>query len=385
MRIGLVNFHRAYNCGAMLQAWALKTVIASLGHSVTFPSCNHVGMVARFRHHRLLRSFRRPWLTVADLCAKLWNDVTSIGVEDLKRWKYNSFRRKYLPEVKTTLTELRRHYDALVFGSDQIWNIKRSVSRDVDESGYFLAESVASDIPKIGYAVSIGEEGVSGEENARIIGAARRMDKLSMREEEACVGLLAKDGSSAEWVLDPTLLLTSREYNMIATPRRIVSEKYIVVYVAAVKSPFVDAVVSSVRKKSGLRVIELLVYQYGLVGVGADEKIAFGPSDFLALIRDSEAVVSVSFHGTAFAIIYEKPFVSVLDGDWTIESRQAALLRRLECPERMVIENRTDTDIIAQLSTPIGEIVRCRLDAMRVDSKEWLEKALACAETKSNG
>lgn len=379
MRIAILTFHRAYNCGAMLQAWALRHVLQTMGHVVSFPACNHVGRFPRFffwnRLH-LSHGFSRPWRVAYDLLRLLRSEIMSLGVEDYKRHKYNTFRRRNLPEVRTDVQHLQDHYDMLVFGSDQIWNIKRSRDQKIDESGYFLAETITESIPKVGYAVSIGEEGTSNEENLRTVNAARRMNALSMREEGACVNLFTKDGSPAKWVLDPTLLLKRSDYDKIATKRRLLKEKYIVVYNASGRQKFLNEVAAEIRRRSNLRVISLLVYQYGLVYVNKDEKIAFGPADFLAWIRDAEAVVAISFHGTAFSLIYHKPFISILDKDRGIESRQAAILKRLGCSERMVIQGKSNGDFVSQLFIPVKESVYERLESLKVDSRRWLEGAV---------
>ncbi len=358
-----------------------------MGHAVTFPACNHVGKIPRFFYwHKLhfRRSFRRPWLMAIDLLQQLKPELMSIGVEDFKRLKFNHFRRHFLPEIQTDAAHLQNHYDVLVFGSDQIWNIKRSRNQLVDESGYFLGEAVSSGLPKIGYAVSIGEEGTTADENRRIRNAARQMDFLSMREDGACAGLYTRRGVLANWVLDPTLLLRSEDYRIIANPSHMLREKYIVVYHASgrERQPFLDEIVADVRRSTNWKVITLMMYQYGLMGIREDDRTAFGPSDFLAWIRDAEAVISVSFHGTAFSIIYNKPFISILGNDRGIESRQASLLKRLGCEERMVIQRKSDVDVVEQLTTPISATVNLRLDSLREKSRKWLEHAVNGVKAK---
>ena len=49
MKIAILTFHRAYNCGAMLQAWALRTVLERMGHTIEFPILNHVGETKRWK------------------------------------------------------------------------------------------------------------------------------------------------------------------------------------------------------------------------------------------------------------------------------------------------------------------------------------------------
>ena len=332
MRIGIITFHRAFNCGAMLQAWALKMVIEKHGDSVKFPGCNHVGLVRRWRFSRLdFSSVRIFFKTIARMILV----CLTFPSEDLRRFKYNKFRRRFLQEADVSPEGFDKHFDVLVWGSDQIWNLKRSHEEKWNDTPMFLAENVAKDLPKISYAASIGEEPVSNIEREAIVRAASRMDALSMREEAACSGLTDRFGRQAIHVADPTLLLAKEEYDSVAYKGRLVNGDYILFY-AMQPISYVKEIARIAESALGIPCIILYAYQYGRTRLGRNERTVFGPSEFVAYIRDAKAVISLSFHGTAFALIYRKPFISLRDAIDVVESRQYSLLKRIGCPERLV-------------------------------------------------
>ena len=84
MRIAILTFHRAYNCGAMLQAWALKTVLERMGHVVEFPICNHVGETRRWLYDWVNKEKHGIQL-IRSLLGRTFVNGMSIPAEDILR------------------------------------------------------------------------------------------------------------------------------------------------------------------------------------------------------------------------------------------------------------------------------------------------------------
>ena len=104
MRIGILTFHRAYNCGAMLQAWALKTVLERMGHQVEFPICNHVGETPRWRFCEWQNREKKGLQWIRSVVGRAYVNLRSIPYhlgsipcEGVLRDRYKSFRREFLP------------------------------------------------------------------------------------------------------------------------------------------------------------------------------------------------------------------------------------------------------------------------------------------------
>ena len=111
MRIAILTYHRAYNCGAMLQAWALKTVLERMGHTVEFPICNHVGEYSRWMNviPRNVSLVKKAY--VLGLSPMIY--AGSFGVASKSISGFVKFREKYLPERVTSPKELDKYYDLL--------------------------------------------------------------------------------------------------------------------------------------------------------------------------------------------------------------------------------------------------------------------------------
>ena len=149
MRIAIITFHRAYNCGAMLQAWALKTVLERMGHKVEFPICNHVGEDKRWKYEWINRD-KRGMQVFRSLVGRFMLNALSIPCEDILRMRYRHFRKMHLPERVCSPDNFDKHYDLVVVGSDQVWSAKHSKS----DAPLFLAENHSACVRKIAYAAS---------------------------------------------------------------------------------------------------------------------------------------------------------------------------------------------------------------------------------------
>lgn len=373
MKIGIVTFHKAYNCGAMLQAYALMQAVRSLGYEVYFPSCNSVGLVGRWRSvgccgSGLMSIARRVyrWLRL---------NISSIGFEEVKRFRYWWFRRKYLPELVISVDQIGKGFDGLIFGSDQIWNLCRTKDSGVDDSAYFLAENISEDIPKIGYAVSIGDG--TCKERERVALAIHRMKAVSFREpfKKEMFGC-CEDNSRFATVLDPTLLIDSENYKKMIAGKRSMTGDYILIYNATWETKCVRDVAINIEEKLSVPCVKLMGYGFGIFDLQRRERIAFGPINFLELINNAKAVVANSFHGTVFAIIFNKPFLSLVESRGA-NSRQENLLEELGLEDRLVVGCVQEAEL-ELLTKPLPETVFKRLGELRQESMEWLKRSL-CA------
>ena len=152
MRIAILTFHRAYNCGAMLQAWALKTVLERMGHKVEFPICNHVGEEARWKYGWVNRD-KRGIQFLRSLLGRFLLNALSVPCEDILRMRYRHFRKVHLPERVCSPGSFSKYYDLVVVGSDQVWSVKHAMS----EAPLFFAENIPACVRKIVYAASYGD------------------------------------------------------------------------------------------------------------------------------------------------------------------------------------------------------------------------------------
>lgn len=373
MRIAILTFHRAYNCGAMLQAWALWTVLTRMGHTVEFPVCNRVGELPRFERPRALRQGLLLW--VRSVLYRTLRNLFSLGFADIQRARYRRFRTSFLPERVCSPKEFSAFYDCVIVGSDQVWNpMLTGRWRDV-----FLGEDIPCAMPMIAYAASYGDKPLPPDELSRVVRAVReRFVAVSVREATASRQLGEAGCAFAHVVADPTLLLMAQDYEAIRAPFRI-RGKTLYAYVLGVSDVLVHHI-QALARRLGVRPIITPVYPFTKFGVCRGLTYGVSPDRMVAYVAQADYTVVASFHGTVFSILFRKPFLSWRsEEDARHPSRPKLLLDSLGLGERLVTQahNTTLDEQVALLEAPIPEEVYAeRLPALRRKSMEFLNSAL---------
>lgn len=212
--------------------------------------------------------------------------------------------------IKTTrkyngINELRHNppkADFFINGSDQVFGLRGQF--DQERMIQFGAES----IKRYSYAASLGEYDWNDDEKKRFSKLLHGFNKISVREKYAKEYIESFCDIKCETNIDPVFLLDREEWDNLAA-ERLVKEDYILCYPLLGNSNL-QVVLDELKKKTGLKIVSVQVLP--LKRVKAD--VYFfdaGPKEFLSLIKYSTMVVTTSFHGTAFSLIYEKPFVTL--------------------------------------------------------------------------
>ena len=244
--------------------------------------------------------------------------------------------------------------DAVICGSDQIWTKQ-------DPPYYAAFETTAR---RIAYAPSIGNETFPPEMHPTICEWIKKFDFLSAREAYLAEYLHAIFGVPVPPVtLDPTLLLTSEDYRELM-PSKASDQPFVFVY--AVLND--DHMVALAEELAGRMNCRLIVLREMLrTDVRQKQDAEASPEKFLWYIRHAACVLTNSFHGTVFSLLFHTPFYGVYPegGNTRIEN----LLEIAGLPERHVTEQLADTPI----SWPE---VDARLEKAREPSLEFLFRSL---------
>lgn len=361
MRIAIITFHRAYNCGAMLQAWALKTVLERMGHNVFFPFGDYNRVVPRYPVRSPLADRCRSGSRFKRLRSLLYRLVlTAIGKKSgvTAGVYYEEFRRQFLPEISCDVQDWKNYFDAVVLGSDQVLNPNIQ-----NWTSYFLCTGIPEGIRKIAYAASIGEKPLPSKVEAEILNALASFSAVSVREP-------FKDFPV---VLDPSLLLTSNDYNTIAKTlcRR---REYIYLY-SVETSPFEIAVARQIAERLDLELV--ITPLHGTFHHKKERGISnrISPSYMVGHIKKAKYILAGSFHGTAIALVHGKPFLNILP-DHRAARRVSTLLEHIGETDRIVNSDISIDEMILRLTRPLDEKCLLYLDEVRHESLEWLETAL---------
>lgn len=371
MRIGIITFHKANNCGALLQAWALKTVVERLGHTVTFPNLNVVGYEKTW--HAAMPKGVGGYMYILRVAGKILRDVMAIGVGDVRYRRFNEFRRQHLREVDCHVREMGEHYDCIIVGSDQVWN--EAITQN--DAPLFFAEEIDPGMHKIAYAASCGDEAPAGKALDRVVAAIQRFNKVSFRERacsEKMARILNRDRREMPVVLDPSLLLTSLDYDKIACGK-IPREPYLFMYLLSTNKYSID-IARKLAQRLGVRCIIAPVSYVtrfkeprGLTG-------GISPDRLVCLTKHAKYIVSASFHGTVMGLLFNKPFLSVRAVIDKHETRIESLLNLLGMRERIVNPSVSEEKMVKLLNEPLPKELPARLETLRQGSLKWLTSAL---------
>ncbi len=356
MKTGILTFHCACNYGAVLQCYALKTYIASLGHDVS---------VIDYRPKAIADGYK--WLDIR----RFWGRTPSRFIEktraELKvitsrRARYTRFaefvasRLNLSPRVFEADSSVLQDYDLIIVGSDQVWNT--AITRGYDP--LYWGEFKRAKAKLISYAASMEDGAIDEKEvSARL----RNFDRVSVREFSLAERLtpLVGSGEVAD-VVDPTLLLGRDKWDELQG--RGIDGDYLLFYQVR-RSPEAYKAAEDLAKKKGLRFICVSAKPEL---ENSPELAAASVEDFVTAFRNASYIVTTSFHGTAFSLIYEKDFISyeVEDGKG---SRQRDLLVAVGLEDRI-------TSSPEGLEPISWEDVRERLSVLTANSKSFINSCL---------
>ena len=321
MKIGILTQPLGHNYGGMLQNWALQQVLIQLGHQpITidayryFPLYRYYIRKVIVAWHRLMgnNSLSYP---PKPYKSKRCSPITSAFVEN----HIITTRPVYSPTLR-----LIDHYDieALIVGSDQVW---RPQYNQKSLENMFLDFALNRDCIKIAYAASFGNSQweFSEEQTDKCKFLIKQFNSISVREESAVHLCKTKLNADAIQVLDPTLLLDKRYYEALCEDIPINNQKSLFVYCLDLSDDKINYF-QSVADENNL-ILKLF---------SADKDVQLTVEQWLAMFRDSQAVITDSFHGTIFSIIFKKPFNTIVN-EHRGASRFESLLSQLGLEHRM--------------------------------------------------
>ena len=251
------------------------------------------------------------------------------------------FRNKYLSRTKTVknyqeLSEIETSFDILMSGSDQIWNPRYFWT----SKGYYLL-SFANNCNKISYGSSFGIKSLPKDVVDIYKTELSKFKKLSVREIDG-KNILKQLGLNSTLVIDPTFLLTPKEWLEYFNPIPQYDFKYICCYVMPGASDLnkyiytlAEHLCESSHKKYKIIVIGEKEY-YGLFSKNRLHINNAGPQDFLNILYNADYILTSSFHGTCFSIIFRKSFYSILDPQNQFNIRIEDLLSSIKLNERII-------------------------------------------------
>ncbi len=300
MKTGILTFSGANNYGAALQAFSLLQKTRALGMDAELIDYRTPGIVAMHRPKPIGRGVR--WKT---RLVNLRDNVLSAS----RRRAFERFRNEYMrfgpAYTPANVASANERYDCFITGSDQVFNLKLTKG----DTAYFL-DFAAPAARKASFAASLGQYLPEEKETYRRL--LSRMDAVSVRESSAAELLTRETGVPCRVIRDPVFLHTGDEWrSLLDLPAR-KAGSYVLLY-ALIEDRAVYRCAAAVAEALGLPLT--CVTRAAHPAGKADKYVrGAGPDAFLKLLDGAAFVVTNSFHGTSFSLIFEKPFAVVLPG-----------------------------------------------------------------------
>ena len=375
------------NYGSSLQGFATISKIGQLGYDYEIIRYNKKRSVKETLSQ--LPDMLKIGL-VGQVCYRLHKKLDFMLHREYKRTRairtkaVDAFKTQYLDAKSRFYTGYKAlhkgslNYAAVMVGSDQVWGPFSLYSK------FYNLLFVDEAIPKFSYASSFGVSVIHPCQRKAVAGYLNRIDKIGVREQRGKEIVKELTGKEAKVVLDPTLLLTREEWETnIDESRCAIGEPYILCYVLGERKDIRESI-KELGRRTGIKIVNLPhIDNYHSM----DDKLGdinlydVSPFDFIRLVRDATYVVTDSFHGSVFSILFHKKFLTFYRKDpkkkGSTHSRIDSLFDIFHVKDRIY----TDGDIRRQMEADIDYgYVESKLDEMRESSLSFLTECLALSK-----
>lgn len=347
--IATITFHWANNYGAVLQAFALQKYLINSG-------------------------FDAEIINYLPLRTVLANIIIAAKKHDFAFFKktksFNRFRKKELIIGKKkyytnkSLFACKDIYSAIIAGSDQIWNMSFTKKAEGKPTLSYYLNFAGYKTKRISYAASFGTNKLDNEVAKLIAPELNKYFAISVRETSA-VGMLNDIGISAKCVVDPTLLLATQDYVSLA-------EKGVCANADSVFTYIIHSNQTTAKKISQYICEKFSDSKY------TNEPVSCSIYEWLYKIKTSKFVVTNSFHGTVFALIFHVPFITVAIPNSGMNDRLTTLLEETGLSDRLFCEFDEESLNIALNSEICWSDVDSRLEILKAESRSFIMGALKC-------
>lgn len=358
MKVGIITFHRALNYGALLQAFALRYSLTKLGVDA---------QVLDYRNSVIEEMYYYPSLQQRTTFRDKVKCLIQGKSELKRRFKFDVYRKNYLNlsekiETCSDLEKVSVIYDRFITGSDQVWNYG---AHNFDEN-YFLG-FVKDKRKKYSYAASFGVSCLTTNYLEKYRDLLSGFAMCSVREQQG-IALLEQMGIERKRVdIDPSMLLSKEEWQSQFGISITKKQKYIFAYYFELTDTLREYI-ERLAKKTKCKVLYIGNPLKKPFNCRCTALKTADPIEFVNAIANAEYVVTNSFHGTAFSIIFNKNFyVELLKTDSKVNSRIENVLQTFSLQSRLI-------DSLNKTNEIDWEKINCKMIELRKKSFDYLKE-----------
>lgn len=349
-KIGILTYHRAINYGAVLQCYALKKICENLGFEVETIDYNPFG---HYTYKGMLRHKPSKSIPTIRTFRKL-NKFVKTKLNPTEHTEDHNYIIANPPKD-----------DIYIVGSDQIWS--EEIAGHLLPS--YLLDFAPTHIKRIAYAPSIGGgDTINLEYQALFTSELPKFSAVSVREKQSISAIQPLCPTPVQDVCDPSLLLTREDYKHIEKKKH--TPKHYIVTFDLSSSPLNKQTAIELKKRTSLRIVNIAPRIDKWCDVNY---LGLSPCEWLYIMHNADYIVTNSFHGVAFSIIFRKSFLytKTLSGNISKNGRAENLLSQTNLMDRFISQPTLPNIIDIDYS-----IVNKSIEEYRKRSLNWLQSAL---------
>lgn len=359
-KIGLVTIYQVPNYGSVLQCFATQKVLEDLGHEcyvINYKFPNEWHYKNGFRKGNLIKKI-------------IYTFFPKKKTKELDYFKKTHLHyTKYYKSLEELNNEEWNIYDCFIVGSDQVWNTKYLKGDKV-----FLLSFLPNSIKRYSIASSFALKTLPKKYIELFKNELNKFSAISVRENNA-INIIQEELSikkDVTVILDPTLLLNKEKWRSIIKRSKFVKKRpYILFYMwtyAFEPRPYIYDVTKFFADKFKYDIIALEGYETGQHYLKMKNKSNVCIEEFIDLFLNADIVITSSFHGTAFALNFGKPLITIVPNN-NEDDRQITLVKK-------VCENHCIAEIGQKIDTlnPFYDVNKeqMKLDKLRQASLSWI-------------
>ena len=383
LKVGILTVHKSkVSYGGSLQAFSLWSFINSMGYTceiidlyrpvikgyVHKVSCLNDILVKTKQNNPL---FKR---TIKN-CIVLYKKLPYLKKHKLKSIRFQSFNSKisYSQSFKS-IDSLYQHppnYDVYIAGSDQIWNPDMPF-----ENEPYLLSFVKGSARRISYASSFGRDNLPEIISKYYAKYLKKFNAISVREDTGCNLVEQMIGIRPMLTLDPTMLF-NRDFWTLEAIDSDIKEEYLFCFMLNFDNEIISYAAEICKKKNLVLVLCLSsFFKYSNNSVRVVDATDSGPKEWLGWIKNAKFVLTDSFHGTVFSILFEQPFIAYVKDNKSISNKSSRIASLLNLLSLQSCYYNTLSFMDINLEIDYSK-VNVKLKKHRDNSKDYLITALS--------
>lgn len=376
MKIDFITRHSVPNYGSILQTYSMQKALEKMGYDsevINYIKEEETNAKSVNTNYNGKTSGLKGKIKKAIYCIVQRPNVTKMNN------KFTEYRNKYLKQTEVeyhSSKELKENLpeaDIYCTGSDQIWG---KIGSEEYDATYFL-DFVPENKKCIAYAASFGVDKLPTNLDNNLENLLKKYETILVREDSAEKIIRKKGFTNVKQVVDPTLLLESEEWNKICEPTKLDGKEYILIYQLH-HNKEMENYIKNLKKHTKLPVYRIHPSLYYGLKPGKFIHLPT-PGQFVTYIKNAKYIITDSFHGTVFSLIFNKQFVDILPGKTA--TRIESILKLVGLEDRILRDNNDYSFLNKEIDFENANKI---LENEREESKKDLKNAIELLKKNIN-